>query len=28
MEIVLGTAPGHADRANRPLEPKAGGGKE
>ena len=27
MEIVLGTAPGHADRANRPLEPKAGGGK-
>ena len=25
MDIVLGTAPGHADRANRPLEPKAGG---
>ena len=26
MDIVLGTAPGHADRANRPFEPKAGGG--
>ena len=26
MDIVLGTAPGHADRADRPFEPKAGGG--
>jgi dihydropteroate synthase len=26
MDVVLGTAPGHADRADRPLEPKAGGG--
>ncbi len=28
MDIVLGTAPGHADRADRPFEPKAGGGGE
>ena len=26
MDVVLGTAPGHADRADRPFEPKAGGG--
>jgi dihydropteroate synthase len=27
MDVVLGTAPGHADRANGPLDPKAGGGE-
>jgi dihydropteroate synthase len=26
MDVVLGTAPGHADRADRPLDPRAGGG--
>ena len=26
LDVVLGTVPGHADRADKPLDPRAGGG--